>query len=451
LKDGGQGRGIVLRRALLCGGALAAFTGLSAQNIVVAQDATSEATGSSPTLEVVTVTAEKRATDVQRTPISIMAIDGDNLKGSGPADIQSLTATTPSVLFGQVNGQSEVTIRGIGNDQVGPGFEARTANYIDGVYIASLNGLLGTFYDLDRVEIAEGPQGDLYGRNATAGAVDVITKKPDLSKDLNGYFQFTGGNYALTEAQGAFGASLSDTVAVRLSADVVSRGGYGEDTYTHTPINDQHSGGARAELLWKPVEALSVLVTTDYYNENDANYTATYGGNYNDNLSPTQLVSEVAPSTLIINGVSTKIYGNVPTGVLVGYSIPTDKNDISEDSVPIYRNEAYGLNVTTNYDLSGDFTLRSITGYRYNNHFQQVPVAYTPGEIDSNGVWERVQTGSQEFQVIGNLWHQHFVAGLYYFYDANYNLVEVAEGYPEKIGTQQVPPGQYAICGCLYP
>jgi iron complex outermembrane receptor protein len=186
-----------------------------------------------------------------------------------------------------------------------------------------------------------------------------------------------------------------------------------------------------------------VLVTGDYSNENDANYASTFGGNYNQNLSAAQLAAQVSPTTLTINGVPTKIFGNTPTGVLVGYSVAPGKNDISEDSQPIYRNEAYGLNVTANYDLTDALTLRSITSYRNNNHFQVVPVAYTQGFIDTNGVWERVGTVSQEVQLVGDLWRQHFVVGAYYFRDANYNLVEVSEGYPEKLGGISVPPGQY--------
>src|ERR1700677_2189274 len=255
-------------------------------------------TTSGAALQEIVVTAEKRETSAQRTPIMIQAIEGDSLKGEGPADIASISLTQPSVLFGQANGQSEITIRGIGNDQVAPGFEARTASYIDGVYVPSLNGILGTFYDLDRVEIAEGPQGDLYGRNATAGAVNIITMKPDLNKGLNGYFELTGGNYGLVETQGALGAALNDTLAFRVAGDVVSRGGYGEDTYTHTPINNQQSRAFRAELLWKPIDRLSVLATFDYFNENDANYSAVYGGNYNQALTPAQLVANVAPATV---------------------------------------------------------------------------------------------------------------------------------------------------------
>lgn len=102
-----------------------------------------------------------------------------------------------------------MTIRGIGNDQVSPRFEGRTAIHIDGVYLPSLNGVLGSFFDLDRVEISEGPQGDLFGRNATAGAVNIVTRKPKVSDGLNGYFQRTAGTYNLMQAQGAIGAALT--------------------------------------------------------------------------------------------------------------------------------------------------------------------------------------------------------------------------------------------------
>ena len=405
--------------------------------------ATDAEAASGGALQEIVVTAEKRETSAQRTPIAITAIGGDSLKGEGPADISTIGLTTPSVLFGQANGQSEITIRGVGNDQVAPGFEARTASYIDGVYIPSLNGLLGTFYDLDRVEIAEGPQGDLYGRNATAGAVNVITMKPDLNKGLNGYFELTSGNYGLIETQGAIGAALSDTLAFRVAGDVVSRGGYGEDTYTHTPINNQQSRGARIELLWKPMDGLSVLGTFDYFNENDANYSAVYGGNYNQGLTAAQLAAYVTPTTLVINGVPTKVYGNIPVGVLAGYSLAPGKNDINEDSPPTYYNNSYGANITSTLDITQGLMLRSISGYRFTYHDQQVPTDYTPAEINTNGVYERVNSLSQELQLVGDMWHQHFVVGLYYFDDADFSMVQVSEGYPETLAGKHVPPGQY--------
>jgi iron complex outermembrane recepter protein len=436
-------------RLLTAGGSSLAFwigTALL-QSAAFAQQATTAAPDAEATsgeaLQEVVVTAEKRETSVQRTPIVIQAIEGDSLKGAGPADISTIGLTTPSVLFGQANGQSQVTIRGIGNDQVATGFESRTASYIDGVYIPSLNGILGSFYDIDRVEIAEGPQGDLYGRNATAGAVNIITMKPDLNKGLNGYFELTGGNYGLIETQGAIGGALSDTLAFRVAGDVVSRGGYGQDTYTHTPINNQQSRAGRVELLWKPLDRLSVLATFDYFNENDANYAAVFGGNYNAGLTPAQLAADVAPSTLTINGVPTKIYGNIPVGVLAGYSVATGKNNINEDSPPTYYDNAYGANVTATLDFTDQLLLRSISGYRFTYHDQQVPTDDTPAQINTNGVFERVNSITQELQLVGDMWHQHFVAGLYYFDDSDFSMVQVAEGYPETLGGIHVKPGTY--------
>jgi iron complex outermembrane receptor protein len=409
------------------------------QSPAQAQETTTAAAAPEALQEIV-VTAEKRETSVQRTPIVIDAIAGDSLKGSGPADITTVTLTLPSVLFGQANGQNQITVRGIGNDQVAPGFEGRTATYIDGVYLASLNGVMGAFYDLDRIEIAEGPQGDLYGRNATAGAVNIITKKPDLDKDLNGYFTITGGNYGLVELQGAIGGKIDDTLAFRVASDVVSRGGYGEDVYTSTPINDQKTRAVRAELLWKPISRLTVLATADYFNEDDANYAAVYGGNYNAALTPAQLTALVSPTTLTIGGVPTKVYGNIPVGVLAGYSLASHKNDINEDSPPTYYNNSYGANVTAAYEINDDLLLRSITGYRYTDHAQQVPTDYTPAQGNTNGVFEKLHSTSEEIQLVGNLWHQHFVAGLYFFDDTDFSMVQVSEGYPL---VAHVPPGQY--------
>jgi iron complex outermembrane receptor protein len=385
------------------------------------------------------VTAEKRSTNVQKTPIAIQAIDGDKLKGAGPVDIQTIAQTLPSVLFGQANGQSQITIRGIGNDQVGPGFEGRTAFYIDGVYLPSLNGVLGSLYDLERVEIAEGPQGDLYGRNATAGAVEIVTKKPSLSAGLNGYFQLTGGNYKLVEAQGAIGAALSSTLAFRVAGDVVSHSGYDRNLYTNTPINDEKTQALRGSLLWQPAPSIKFNLSGDYFREDDANYTATYGGGYNMNLTPAQLTAEVNPAIVNINGVPTKIYGTIPTGVFVGSKVPPIGTNLYDDSNPHYQNTAWGIGLTSEFDLSPQFTIRSITGYRYNYHNQEVPTDFTTAQVVTNGVFERVKSVSQELQLVGNVGIQHFVVGAYYFHSKTFASIEQAQGYPITQGPVQLP------------
>lgn len=420
--------------ALALAAALSIHQGASAQAAPSAP-----AAAPSAGLGEIVVTAEKRSTNVQKTPIAIQAVDGEKLKGVGPVDIQSIAQTLPSVLFGQANGQSQITIRGIGNDQVGPGFEARTAFYIDGVYLPSLNGVLGSLYDLERVEIAEGPQGDLYGRNATAGAVSIVTKKPSLSGGLNGYFQLTGGNYNLVEAQGAIGAPLSSTLAFRVAGDIVSHAGYDRNLYTNTEINDQKSQALRGSLLWEPSSSVKFTLSGDYFREDDANYTATYGGSYNMDLTPAQLAAQVKPAILNINGVPTPVYGTVPTGVLVGSKMPPIGTNLYDDSNPHYQNTAWGVGLTSEFTLSPSLTLRSITGYRHNFHDQEVPTDFTSAQVVTNGVFERVNSVSEELQLIGDWGIQHFVVGGYFFHSKTFASIEQAQGYPLTQGAIQLP------------
>jgi len=158
--------------------------------------------------------------------------------------------------FGQSTGNARISIRGIGYDQLTVGSEARVAYHLDGIYLSRPASVLGTYFDVDRIEVVSGPQGTLYGRNATAGAVNVLTRNPTDS--LEGYVDVALGNYDENRVAGAIGGAIANGVDERFAFQTVNRSGYGENITTgvecrrSTCRRFQEQGGFQAWGLCPP-------------------------------------------------------------------------------------------------------------------------------------------------------------------------------------------------------
>jgi iron complex outermembrane receptor protein len=152
-------------------------------------------------------------------------------------------------------------LRGVGNFNGNSLSDSAIAFNLDGVYIARPSSTGGTFYDLSRVEVLKGPQGILYGRNATGGAINVVTNPPALGK-LGGYADIDIGNYALHRVDGALNLPLGSKVALRFAGQTLDHGGYLSDG-----TDDAKDRAGRVELLARPDDALSILTTADYYHQ----------------------------------------------------------------------------------------------------------------------------------------------------------------------------------------
>jgi len=174
-------------------------------------------------LEEIVVTAEKRSSNVQTTPLAISALRGEDLEAHQINDIGGLAQAVPNVDFGQSTGNARISIRGIGYDQLTVGSEARVAYHLDGIYLSRPASVLGTYFDVDRIEVVSGPQGTLYGRNATAGAVNVLTRNPTGA--LEGYVDVALGNYDENRVAGAIGGAIANGVDERFAFQTVNRSG----------------------------------------------------------------------------------------------------------------------------------------------------------------------------------------------------------------------------------
>ncbi len=229
----------------------------------------SSSAGSGEQISEVVVTAERRHTDLQTTPISATVLNGTELANMGVTGVDQLQFATPGATIDNFGQGIDFNIRGVGKAEHNSQTTVGVVTYRDG--IATFPGYFQEepYYDVANVEILRGPQGTFGGQNATGGAVFVTTVDPKIGGGYDGYVQAQVGNYTDFALQGAVNIPISDTLAARFAFDGESRDSFYNITgpnggaYTGNPGN-LRTGSMRLGLLWKPNDALSVLLKTDY-------------------------------------------------------------------------------------------------------------------------------------------------------------------------------------------
>lgn len=248
----------MLKYVLTTVGFMALATSASAQDVTAAGGGEESAADAQTGIGDIVVTASRRSESVQRAALSIQAISSDAIARANIAKPEDLAAIAPGVQIGSAGAYAQAYIRGVGNFATNAFAESSVAFNLDGVYISRSWAIRGSFFDLDRVEVLKGPQGTLYGRNASGGAVNIITAKPKLD-ELGGFAEFQAGNFNLLQGTAALNVPLGDTLALRASGMVISRDGYLSDDYS-----DDETQAGRLQLLWKPNSDVSLLVSGQY-------------------------------------------------------------------------------------------------------------------------------------------------------------------------------------------
>lgn len=322
------------------------------------------------------VTAAKVTSNVQKVPVAISTFSGEELARAGVTDVQQLNKLVPGVRVEQSGGGSaSFFIRGIGSTVLNAFGDPANAFSVDGVYYSRPTGPGATLYDVARIEVLKGPQGTLYGRNATGGAFNVITNRP--SQTRGGEFSLEVGNYQEVRANAAINIPVSSALAVRVAAQATTRDGYFSDGY-----DDDNVKAVRGSLLWKPSDALSVFLSADYaHTGGQGAGTIPIGPG---RVLPGRYVvpgdARVGPSDPRIRAYAnaaslsgSPILVNTPTATIcLGVRLPTN-GAIPLCSYPLgipgtrpdgfVDNENFGVNLTVDYKF--DFaTLTAIGGYR---------------------------------------------------------------------------------------
>ncbi len=341
-------------------------------------------------LEEVIVTAQKRVESIQDAPLSVAAFSESMLENQGIQTLGDLTLQAPSLQaydFPTSTSNVSLFLRGFGNtDSQTLTIDNPIGIYIDGVYISRTSGATLNVLDLERVEILRGPQGTLFGRNSSAGAVNFITKKP--AEEFRASFNAGVGNFGQYSAGGDFDVPLGDRLRTKLSFDTEKRDGWVENTGPNglngQPGNDYYykdQQGGRFALTWDATDNLTV----DYaYDRSEIDSTAQY---YQQNRNGRQ-----EETTHLLLG-----------GQPYQYVLPESSTEMS------------GHNLTVQWLLGNGMTLKSITGYRDMEELawqNWSDTLFFATMLD----WS-TESFSQEFQWLGTALDQRldYIVGLYYF------------------------------------
>jgi len=214
-------------------------------------------------IQEVTVTAQKRAQASSKVPVALSVVDGDDLKSKGVATLANITDLVPNVQIGMgSNNGMEITIRGIGNADNTERGDPQAAFHIDGIYIGRPQAAGATFFDIERVEVLRGPQGTLYGRNANAGAINVISRKP--GNKFEGAVSAEVGNWGATKLEGMVNVPVTETFALRAVVSKQKHDGYADTANATTGYardrddQDNTSGRIQGLLRLSPTASLRV-------------------------------------------------------------------------------------------------------------------------------------------------------------------------------------------------
>ncbi len=342
----------------------------------------------------IVVTAQKRSESVQKIPLAVSAIGGDTLQQRGASGLAALGQIVPGLNVSEQIGQARLTLRGIGVDNISTGAESSVAFNQDGIFYSRSAAALASFYDVNRVEVLRGPQGTLYGRNATGGSVNIITNRPTDS--LHGALNLTGGNYETINGDGFISGPLSDTVSGRLSFQVQHHDGYGKNLVTGTDIDNKNSQAVRGQLLVKPDDRLSILIAGDYYRSRDRSNTYHYFG-------PAGQTAGGQPIT--------------PTGLLLGGFAAPNPRDTATGHDPSARADFYGARIEIGYQISNSVTLRSLSAYRRSEYQVHSDISPISVELFPLTETEKSDQFTQEFQLNVDSRRSKFVAGIFYLHE----------------------------------
>ncbi len=272
---------LLLSAALCLAGfpALAQDTSSTVAEVQTPNQSAAQQTGQGPDLGEIIVTATRRADRVSNVPIAISVVTTAQLQNTGATDIRQLNQISPSLLVSSTSSEATggaARIRGIGTVGDNPGLESSVATFIDGVYRSRSGVALSELGAVERIEVLRGPQGTLFGRNASAGLINIVTQKPSF--ETSGDASFTYGNYDYYRGEfGITGPILGgDKVAARLDGVYVNRKGFYKDIYSGKRFNDRDRFLVRGQLLIRPTEDLNIRLIGDYAERTEQCCAATY-------------------------------------------------------------------------------------------------------------------------------------------------------------------------------
>ena len=224
----------------------------------------SQALAQEGTIEEIIVTASKRPQTLQEVPIAVSVVTQETIERAQVNDIMDFQTLVPSLRINQLQttGNTNFVIRGFGNGANNPGIEPSVGVFVDGVYRSRSAAAMADMPNVERVEVLRGPQSTLFGKNASAGVINVVTAAPDMD-GMTGSASIVAGNLNQVIVKGDISGPLSDTWGISLSGSVNQRDGYFENLSNGSLLNERDRWGVRGQLLWLPTDALTFRLIAD--------------------------------------------------------------------------------------------------------------------------------------------------------------------------------------------
>ena len=374
-------------------------------------------------IEEIVVTAQKRESNLQETPIAITAMTAEQITLNRIENFDDIALHTPSMSYTELQGFSQIAIRGVGTDLTNLANETAVAMYEDGVYRGATFAQTVPQFDMERIEVLRGPQGTLYGRNATGGAVNIITRDPTFEPEFNA--SMTGGNYDHIRGEvGVSGALVDDVVAGRASFVYDTHSGYNDNKTLDQSEGDDSLKGGHASLLFNLSDTAELILR--------GNYTRDHGSTgvfMNREISPTSLALSPAnlaglfafPNPLLGNQSYAQFYGlNIPQA---GQPIVVNPNDHkSYTDQPTKNNiKQYGGSATLTEQF-GDVTAKLILGREDAEWVRYMDTDGTDIPILNQDGQQSNRQNTAELNVSGTYWGGRatwMVGGFYFQEDGN--------------------------------
>ena len=403
------------RRAALCSSGLALALGLPAAAYAQGAEEAQPATDASAAEEIdsgneIVVTATKREQTLQDVPVAVSVTSAQTIERAQIRDIKDLTTVVPSlrVTERQNSTNTNFLIRGFGNGANNAGIEPSVGVFVDGVYRSRSAAQIGDFPDVQRIEVLRGPQSTLFGKNASAGVISIVTAAPKFT--FGGNVEASYGNYNAIVLKGVVTGPLSETVAASLAAGYNKRDGYTQNLGTGNKTSDRNRWFIRGQLLFAPDNGLKVRIIGDYGKIDElccGVFNVQQGARTGVLISPLIGGKVNAPSQLFDNVIYT--------------------NFDSTNKV-----ENYGVSGQVDYEF-GPMTLTSITAYRRGKTASNFDTDFTSADLlRGAGIgFTDIKTFTQELRLQANFVDRvNVLVGAFYFNE------KVAQGTHVEWGTQ---------------
>ncbi|MBT8471453.1 MAG: TonB-dependent receptor, partial [Marinicaulis sp.] len=299
------------------------------------EEANDGASNNSSSRDTIVVTAQRRQESIQDVPIALTALGADDLTKRTVVDLEDLRGAVPGLSisgFTGANASNVISIRGITGQVLAIGSGQAVAVYLDGVYLPRPDSGFFGFDDLERIEVLRGPQGTLYGRNATAGAINIITRDP--GSELAAGAEVSYGNFNTVRFQGSLSGPIGGGFSAGISGSYNHHDGYIRNTETGNELNDRETRTVRGKLRYQsPDDRFSAILAGDYTQ---------------DDARP-----------VFKNGVL------LPSGVFAGIGDPEEfSSDPASEALTMRDTTQWGVGLTLNYEISDSLDLVSITSLR---------------------------------------------------------------------------------------